>query len=238
MSSAAQVGVVVFPGSNCEQDVVYACEQLGITARYLWHGERDLGGCDAVVLPGGFSYGDYLRAGAVARFSPVMEEVIRFAEAGRPVLGICNGFQVLTEAHLLPGALIRNSHLKFICKNVPLRVEARCDWLNEPQGAVLHLPVAHGEGNYYCDAATLEGLRDGTAGRVILRFCTEDGVDLPKHGAPNGSVDSITGISNAAGNVFGLMPHPERAVDPRASYSTDGPAFFTTVLSSLSEVAS
>ena len=238
MTAAAKVGVVVFPGSNCEQDVVYACEQLGITARYLWHGERDLGGCEALVLPGGFSYGDYLRAGAVARFSPVMEEVIRFAEAGRPVLGICNGFQILTEAHLLPGALIRNSHLKFICKNVPLRVEASCDWLDEAPGTVLHLPINHGEGNYYCDTDTLEGLRDGTAGRVILRYCEENGADLPKHGAPNGALDAIAGISNAAGNVFGLMPHPERAVDSTASYTTDGAAFFTTVLTMAAKAVS
>ncbi|MCL2655647.1 MAG: phosphoribosylformylglycinamidine synthase subunit PurQ [Coriobacteriia bacterium] len=232
------IGIVVFPGSNCEQDVAYSCEQLGIATRYLWHGERDLGGCEALVLPGGFSYGDYLRCGAVARFSPVMEEVIRFAEAGRPVLGICNGFQILTEAHLLPGALIRNAGLKFICRNVALRVEASCDWLGLPQATVLHLPINHGEGNYYCDAATLEGLRDGTVGRVILRFCAEDGADLPEGSAPNGSLDAITGVSNAAGNVFGLMPHPDRAVDPRACHSTDGGAFFTTVLSSFSKVVS
>ncbi|MCL2882157.1 MAG: phosphoribosylformylglycinamidine synthase subunit PurQ [Coriobacteriia bacterium] len=235
MAAGAKVGVVVFPGSNCEQDVAYACEQLGITARYLWHGERDLGDCQALVLPGGFSYGDYLRAGAVARFSPVMEEVIRFAETGRPVLGICNGFQILTEAHLLPGALIRNARLKFICRNVALRAEASCDWLDLPQGTVLHLPINHGEGNYYCDPSTLEGLRDGTAGRVILRYCEEDGADLPRHGAPNGALDAIAGVSNAAGNVFGLMPHPERAVDPQASYTTDGPAFFTTVLALVTE---
>ncbi|MCL2332673.1 MAG: phosphoribosylformylglycinamidine synthase subunit PurQ [Actinomycetia bacterium] len=222
------IGIVVFPGSNCEQDVAYACEQLGISARYLWHGERDLGACRALVLPGGFSYGDYLRCGAVARFSPVMEEVIRFAEAGRPVLGICNGFQILTEAHLLPGALLRNAGLKFICKDVALRVEGSCDWLNEPHGTVLRLPINHGEGNYYCDATTLAGLRDGSVGRVILRYCDDDG-------APNGALDAIAGISNVAGNVFGLMPHPERAVDPRTSHSTDGRLFFTAVLSALAE---
>ena len=221
----ADIGIVVFPGSNCEQDVAYACEQLGISARYLWHGERDLGDCRALVLPGGFSYGDYLRCGAVARFSPVMEEVIRFAEAGRPVLGICNGFQILCEAHLLPGALIRNAGLKFICKDTALRVENGCDWLQEPIGSVLQIPINHGEGNYYCDAATLEGLRDGSAGRVILRY----------RDTPNGALDDIAGISNVAGNVFGLMPHPERAVDPATSYSTGGRLFFTAALSSLSE---
>lgn len=233
----ARIGIVVFPGSNCEQDIAYSCEQLGIATQYLWHGERDLGDVQALILPGGFSYGDYLRAGAVARFSPIMEEVIRFAGAGRPVLGICNGFQILTEARLLPGALIRNAGLKFICKNVALRVEGSCDWLDEPQGTVLHLPIKHGEGNYYCDAATLEGLRDGTAGRVILRFCAEDGADLAPQATPNGSLDAITGISNAAGNVFGLMPHPDIAVDPRTSFSTDGRAFFTTVLERIAQEA-
>jgi len=237
MSSAAKIGIVVFPGSNCEQDAAYSCEQLRIPFRYLWHGEHDLGDCAAIILPGGFSYGDYLRAGAIARFSPVMEEVIRFAQAGRPVLGICNGFQMLTEAHLLPGALIRNAGLKFICKNVALRVENSCDWLDLPQGAVIHLPIKHGEGNYYCDETTLEGLRDGTAGRIILRFCAEDGSDLPQGSTVNGSVDAITGISNVAGNVFGLMPHPDNAVDPKTCLSTDGTAFFTTVLSFVLEAA-
>jgi len=235
MSAAAKIGIVVFPGSNCEQDAAHSCQQLGIPFRYLWHGERDLAGCEALILPGGFSYGDYLRCGAVARFSPVMEEVVRFAQAGRPVLGICNGFQILTEAHLLPGALIRNAGLKFICKSTALRVDGSCDWLDEPHGTVIHLPIKHGEGNYFCDAATLEGLRDGTAGRVILRFCAEDGSDLPHGATVNGSVDGITGISNAAGNVFGLMPHPDNAVDPLTSYSTDGRAFFTTVLTAVAK---
>jgi phosphoribosylformylglycinamidine synthase len=163
-----------------------------------------------------------------------MEEVLRFARAGRPVLGICNGFQILTEAHLLPGALLRNAHLKFICKNVALRIEESCAWLNEPTGSVLHLPINHGEGNYFCDTATLAGLRDGSAGRVIVRYCAEDGGDLEPGTAPNGALDNIAGISNAAGTVFGLMPHPERAVDPTSSVTTDGQAFFTTLLSSFS----
>ena len=225
------IGIVVFPGSNCEQDVAHAADVLGISWRYIWHGERDLrglGACRALVLPGGFSYGDYLRCGAVARFSPVMAEVIRYAEEWRPVLGICNGFQILCEAHLLPGALIRNAGLKFICKNTALRVENWCDWLQEPIGSVLQIPINHGEGNYYCDAATLEGLRDGSAGRVILRYCDEGG-------APNGALDNIAGISNSVGNVFGLMPHPERAVDPATSYSTDGAIFFNSVVSTLAE---
>ncbi len=232
--AAPTIGVVVFPGSNCEQDVVQACTYMGISARYLWHGERDLQGVDALVLPGGFSYGDYLRSGAVARFSPVMNEVLHFAEAGRPVLGICNGFQILTEAHLLPGALMRNAHLKFLCREVALRVEAACDWLNEPIGTVLHLPISHGEGNYVCDRETLESLHAGEAGHIVLRYCADDGSESVA--APNGALDNIAGISNAHGNVFGLMPHPERAVDPTTARTTDGTVFFTTLTHTLNEV--
>ncbi len=216
-------GIVVFPGSNCEQDVLHACRHLGYDAGYVWHGDTDLSGFDAIVLPGGFSYGDYLRCGAVARFSPVMSEVIRFAERGGPVMGICNGFQILTEAHLLPGALIRNTGLKFICEDVTVRVEdARCDWSAEEPGTLLRLPINHNEGNFICDDATLALLRD--RGQVVLRYADEDGTVRPDS-APNGATDAIAGIRSERGNVFGLMPHPERAVDPAVG-RTDGAGFF------------
>ena len=228
-------GVVIFPGSNCEQDVIRATRFLGFESEYIWHGDTDLSGFDAIVLPGGFSYGDYIRCGAVARFSPVMAEVVRFAEAGGPVLGICNGFQILTEAHLLPGALLRNQGLKFICKSVDLRVEDNvCQWLDESAGTVLRIPINHNEGNYYCDAETLARLNDN--GQVVLRYIEADGTRAPGGSAPNGALDDIAGICNERGNVFGLMPHPERVVDPITG-GTDGQAFFTTIVRKLAEVA-
>lgn len=220
-------GVVVFPGSNCEQDVVHAIRYLGLEAGYLWHEETSVDGFDAIVLPGGFSYGDYIRCGAVARFSPIMSAVVRFAERGGPVLGICNGFQILTEAHLLPGALIRNRGLKFICKRQPVRVDGMCDWLDLPAGTVLEIPINHNEGNYQCDPATLERLRAN--GQVVLRYCEPDGSSAPGGSAPNGALDDIAGICNERGNVFGLMPHPERAVDP-ATGGRDGQPFFTSIV--------
>jgi phosphoribosylformylglycinamidine synthase len=226
-------GVVVFPGSNCEQDVVHAARHLGYEADYVWHGDTDLTGCDAVVLPGGFSYGDYLRCGAVARFSPIMEEVVRYANAGGPVAGICNGFQILCEAHLLPGALIRNTGLKFICQDAPLRVEdSHCAWLDLAAGTVVNIPINHNEGNFICDPDTLQRIREG--GQVVLRYSEPDGTVRPDS-APNGALDSIAGVCNEAGNVFGLMPHPERAVDP-VSGRTDGQAFFRAVAESLAGV--
>jgi len=199
------IGVVIFPGSNCDRDVRWATEGcLGIQTRLLWHEETDLGGLDAVVLPGGFSYGDYLRCGAIARFAPVLQSLIDFAASGGRVLGICNGFQVLTELGLLPGALTRNRHLHFICENAGLRVaSARTPWLRDrPVGSEIILPIAHGEGRYQCSDDTLKQLQDDDA--IALRY-TEN---------PNGSVADIAGITNAAGNVLGLMPHPERACDP------------------------
>ncbi len=226
-------GVVIFPGSNCEQDVIHAARYLGHEAEYIWHGDTDLAGFDAVVLPGGFSYGDYIRCGAVARFSPVMAEVVRFAEAGGPVMGICNGFQILTEAHLLPGALLRNVGLKFICHSQPLRVEqSACQWLDLPAGTVVDIPVNHNEGNYICDAETLERLKAN--GQIVLRYCEPDGSVL-SGSAPNGALDNIAGICNERGNVFGLMPHPERVVDPLCS-GTDGVSFFNTIVQRLAEV--
>ena len=229
-------GVVIFPGSNCEQDVVHAVEYLGHEAGYIWHGDTDISGYDAIVLPGGFSYGDYIRCGAVARFSPVMAEVVRFAEAGGPVIGICNGFQILTEAHLLPGALLRNRGLKFICKTVSLRAEeSACQWLDVPAGTVLRVPINHNEGNYICDPETLERLRAN--GQIVLRYCEADGSTAPGGSAPNGALDDIAGIMNERGNVFGLMPHPERVVDP-LSGGTDGQHFFTAIARMAEGVAS
>ena len=228
-------GVVIFPGSNCEQDVVHAIRFLGFHADYVWHGDTDLSGYDAIVLPGGFSYGDYIRCGAVARFSPVMSEVIRFAERGGPVIGICNGFQILTEAHLLPGALLRNRGLKFICKTVTLRVEKSvCQWVDLPAGSLVRVPINHNEGNYICDTETLARLNAN--GQVVLHYCEPDGSRAEGGSAPNGALDDIAGICNERGNVFGLMPHPERVVDP-LSGGTHGTHFFTAIARRLTEVA-
>jgi len=228
-------GVVVFPGSNCEQDVVHAVHFLGYEADYIWHGDTDLSGFDAVVLPGGFSYGDYIRAGAVARFSPVMSEVMRFAERGGPVIGICNGFQILTEAHMLPGALLRNRGLKFICKPVHLRVESRLsEWLDAEPGTVLTIPINHNEGNFICDPETSERLNAN--GQVVLRYCEADGSRAEGGSAPNGALDDIAGICNERGNVFGLMPHPERVVDPLGG-GIDGQVIFASIASRLAEFA-
>jgi phosphoribosylformylglycinamidine synthase len=214
---------------------MHAVRHLGFEAGYIWHGQTDLGPVDAVVLPGGFSYGDYIRCGAVARFSPVMSEVIRFAEKGGPVLGICNGFQILAEAHLLPGALLRNRGLKFLCHDVSLRVEdSVCQWVSEAPGTVLTMPINHNEGNYTCDDETLEILNANK--QVVLRYSRPDGSRDEKGSAPNGARDDIAGICNERGNVFGLMPHPERAVDPKSG-GTDGTSMFTTIATRLAEVA-
>jgi phosphoribosylformylglycinamidine synthase len=201
---------------------------LGYDAGYVWHQDTDLAGYDALVLPGGFSYGDYLRCGAVARFSPVMNEVIRYADSGRPVIGICNGFQILTEAHLLPGALLRNAGLKFICEKLPLRVEQSvCKWVDRAPGTVVELPINHNEGNFICDGETLKRIED--KGQIVLRYCEQDGLRRADGSAPNGAFDDIAGICNEAGNVFGLMPHPERVVDG-ISGDTDGVAFFQAIV--------
>src|SRR5215510_12999269 len=199
----ARIGVAVFPGSNCELDAVEAVRRLGGDAEMLWHGEKDLRGVDAVVVPGGFAHGDYLRPGAIARFSPVMEGIGEFARSGGPVVGICNGFQVLAEANLLPGALQKNAGLKFVCDTVALRVETTSTTLtNAAQvGDVLDIPINHFEGNYVCDPFTLDALR--AEDRVVVRYVDN----------PNGSLDDIAGICNEGRNVVGLMPHPERASD-------------------------
>ncbi|KEF43483.1 MAG: phosphoribosylformylglycinamidine synthase [Cyanobium sp. CACIAM 14] len=199
------VGIIVFPGSNCDRDVAWALGGcLGLPVRFLWHEERDLAGLDAIVLPGGFSYGDYLRCGAIARFAPVLEEVRSFAERGGPVLGICNGFQVLTEMGLLPGALTRNRDLHFLCQSSELEVRPGASrWLCAyGDGERIRLPIAHGEGRYQIDPEQLLGLEE--RGCVVLRYTAN----------PNGSVGDVAGLSNPAGNVLGLMPHPERACDP------------------------
>jgi len=213
------VGVVLFPGSNCEQDVLEAVRRLGAEGELLWHGDATIGGVDAVVVPGGFAHGDYLRPGALARFSPVMEAVTRFAADGGPVVGICNGFQVLTEAGLLPGALSKNRGLTFRCEMTRLRVDSRKSALTEgvEEGTILRVPINHFEGNYQCDPATLATLRDED--RIVLRYVAN----------PNGSVDDIAGICSADGNVVGLMPHPERASHPLLG-SDDGNRLLTSLL--------
>jgi phosphoribosylformylglycinamidine synthase len=213
------VGVVLFPGSNCEHDVMQAIESLGGSPRVAWHGDTALEGVDAVIVPGGFAHGDYLRPGALARFSPIMGPIGEFAAAGGPVLGICNGFQVLTEAGLLPGALMPNEGLRFICRTVACVVVQSGSVLTREAttGAVLRLPINHYEGNYNCDQATLKALEDN--GQIVLRY--EEN--------PNGSLSSIAGVSNKTGNVVGLMPHPERAGDELLG-STDGSVLLRSFL--------
>ncbi|MCL1797319.1 MAG: phosphoribosylformylglycinamidine synthase subunit PurQ [Eggerthellaceae bacterium] len=224
-------GVVRFPGTNCEQDALHALNHMGLEAEYVWHQESNLDGFDAIVLPGGFSYGDYLRSGAIARFSPVMNEVVRLAKRGNPVIGICNGFQVLTEAHLLPGALIRNKKLKFLCQNTHLQVQdSICQWLDVKPKTVLDIPISHHDGNYTCTPDDYARLLEER--RIVLRYCEADGSLLPDS-APNGSFENIAGICNGAGNVFGLMPHPERVVDG-VSGNTQGQAFFETIVAQVS----
>jgi phosphoribosylformylglycinamidine synthase len=225
-------GVVTFPGSNCDYDAYTAVKHiLGEEVEFLWHKSSDLNGCDVVILPGGFSYGDYLRAGAIARFSPIMAEVVRFARSGGPVIGICNGFQVLTESGLLPGALIRNDHLRFSCKHVYLRVE-RTDTLFSSaytKGDVLKIPIAHAEGGYYDFGDEIQKLED--RGQVLFRYVNRHGEVTPEAN-PNGSINGIGGLLNAEGNVLGMMPHPERAVENLLG-SADGLKLFESIRSSM-----
>ena len=223
-------GVIKFPGSNCDQDAYYTVKDvLEQPVEYLWHGDSDLKGVDCIIVPGGFSYGDYLRCGAIARFSPAMVATQEFASKGGLVLGICNGFQVLCESHLLPGALVRNDGQKFLCKQIHLRAEnAESPFTNAlSEGQVLQVPIAHGEGKYVCDEATLAELN--SANRVLFRYCDAEGA-ITQSANPNGSLDNIAGIANAGFNVLGMMPHPERAADPWLG-SGDGRALFESVLS-------
>jgi len=222
-------GIVTFPGSNCDSDAYHAvADVLGAEAVRLWHKDHDLQGADVVILPGGFSYGDYLRAGAIARFSPIMREVVQHARRGAPVLGICNGFQIACEAGLLPGALLRNESLKFVCCPVRLRVENDDTLFTHryERGQLLRIPIAHGEGRFAADEATLDRLEGD--GRVIFRYVDERG-EPTADANPNGSARSIAGIVSAEGNVLGMMPHPERAVEPQLG-STDGLALFEGLL--------
>ncbi|PRH78105.1 phosphoribosylformylglycinamidine synthase subunit PurQ [Streptomyces solincola] len=229
----ARIGVVTFPGTLDDRDALRAVRLAGAEPVALWHRDKDLHQVDAVVLPGGFSYGDYLRAGAISRFSPVMETIIEQAKAGLPVLGICNGFQVLTEAHLLPGAMLQNDHLHFVCREQRLRVEnASTAWSADFEaGQEISIPLKNMDGRYTADERTLDELE--AEGRVAFRYLTE-GDPADGYGNPNGSLRNIAGITNAAGNVVGLMPHPEHAVEPLVGTGgTDGLGFFTSILKKL-----
>lgn len=222
-------GIVVFPGSNCDHDAYYACKTLMHQETvFLWHKDTTLQDVDAIILPGGFSYGDYLRCGAIARFSPIMNEVIRFANDGGTVAGFCNGFQILVEAGLLPGVLLRNASLQFVCKYVNLRVENADTRFTDAcrQGEVLAIPIAHGEGNYFTDPETLAMLEENN--QVVFRYCTDQG-DITDAANPNGSLANIAGIINKYGNVLGMMPHPERAVDPLLRH-VDGRKVFQSMI--------
>jgi phosphoribosylformylglycinamidine synthase len=226
--------IVVFPGSNCDHDAYYAARHvLGVDAAFVWHKETSLAGADVVVLPGGFSHGDYLRTGAIARFSPIMQAVSDFARRGGPVLGICNGFQILLEAGMLPGAMLRNRDLKFHCEHVFVRVEQTDTPFTSKasRGQVLRLPIAHGEGNYFAEPETLQTLE--RSARVIFRY-TNAGGEVTEAANPNGSANSIAGICNEGRNVVGLMPHPERACE-RILGSADGLVLFESVVVALAD---
>ncbi len=223
-------GVVVFPGSNCDQDMIYVLGKImGQEVVELWHKDTDLKGVDVVVLPGGFSYGDYLRSGAIARFSPIMTKVIEFAGKGGYVFGVCNGFQILCEAGLLPGALLHNTERKFLCKNVFIKAQTKDTLLTQavPTDKALKIPIAHGEGRYYADAETLKKMNAN--GQILFRYCDENG-NITAEANPNGAEENIAGVCNAGKNVFGMMPHPERAADTELG-NTDGKFLFQSLLS-------
>ncbi len=222
-------GVVIFPGSNCDKDMIYVLRNLmELEVVELWHKDHDLQNCDFIILPGGFSYGDYLRSGAIARFSPIMENIIPFANKGGFVFGICNGFQILCEAGLLPGALLHNSNQKFICKNVNIKAQTYDSLVTNmvEHDQVLSIPIAHGEGSYYADAETLKKLNDNR--QVLFRYCDKDGNITPESN-PNGAIENIAGVCNEGRNVFGMMPHPERASDNELG-NTDGRGILESML--------
>ena len=221
-------GVVIFPGSNCDKDIIFAIQNtIGQQVVELWHKDQDLQNCDVIFLPGGFSYGDYLRSGAIAKFSPIMKEVINFAENGGYLIGICNGFQILTESGLLPGALLHNTNNKFICKNVYLKVNNHNSLItNQYNGQAIKIPIAHGEGRFFADDITLEELEKNN--QIIFKYCDKNG-NVSDESNPNGSLANIAGICNKNKNVFGMMPHPERAADPILS-NVDGVNLFKSIL--------
>jgi phosphoribosylformylglycinamidine synthase I len=230
--SKIKFGVVVFPGSNCDHDAYHAAKHvMGQDAEFIWHKETDLRDADVIILPGGFSYGDYLRTGAIARFSPVMQEVVRFANNGGTVIGICNGFQVLLEAGLLPGVMLRNRSLRFVCKFIHLKVEnASTRFTSECQkDDVLKIPIAHGDGNYFASDDVVKSLEDNN--QVVFRYCETDG-GITDEANPNGSLHNIAGIINANGNVMGMMPHPERASELELG-SADGKKIFESLIHSV-----
>lgn len=223
-------GVVVFPGSNCDQDMIYVLRDiLKKEVVELWHKEHDLKKCDFIILPGGFSYGDYLRSGAIARFAPIMQEVISFAEKGGYVFGVCNGFQILGEAGLVPGALLHNKERKFLCKNVFIKAEHNQSLITSgiPLSQPLKIPIAHGEGNYYVDTIMLERMKKNQ--QILFRYCDESG-EVTSAANPNGSLENIAGVCNEKKNVFGMMPHPERAADHELK-NADGLLLFKSILS-------
>ncbi|MCU0447629.1 MAG: phosphoribosylformylglycinamidine synthase subunit PurQ [Microscillaceae bacterium] len=222
-------GVVVFPGSNCDDDMVYVLREIMHQAVIkIWHKDTDLQNCDFVVVPGGFSYGDYLRSGAIARFSPIMDSIIQHARRGGYVFGICNGFQILTEAHLLEGALLKNENQKYNCKNIYLKPQTQDSLLTGEMdlNTAYKIPIAHGDGRYYVDADTLKKLNDNQ--QVIFRYCNEQG-EINDSANPNGSIENIAGVCNLTRNVFGMMPHPERATDPLCG-NTAGRKLFESIL--------
>ncbi len=233
--ASATVGVLVFPGSNCDHDAYHAMAHvMNAETEFIWHKDADLDDVDFLIIPGGFSYGDYLRTGAIARFSPIMQKVTEFALAGKPLLGICNGFQILLEAGLLPGAMLRNAKLRYVCKHIYLRCETSSSIYtrNFNEGSVLKIPVAHGEGNYFTDADQLKELHDHD--RIIFRYCDANG-ELTGATNFNGSTDHIAGICNKQRNVLGMMPHPERAMESELG-SDDGKMIFESILNEFSVV--
>jgi phosphoribosylformylglycinamidine synthase len=228
-------GVVVFPGSNCDEDMVYVLRDIMKQETVkLWHKDKDLQGCDAIILPGGFSYGDYLRSGAIARFSPIMEKVAEHAAKGGFLFGVCNGFQVLCEAGLLPGALLLNTNRKFNCKNVFIKAENNDSILTNaiPKNKALKIPIAHGEGRYYADEKTLKTLNENN--QILFKYCNENG-EVTDEANPNGSLENIAGVCNAGKNVFGMMPHPERASDAEL-FNEDGKFLFESIIKSFVSV--